>query len=117
MDIVKFREEVSTLKRFFEVYCKDNHLDALKTTKTLTYKKNEVIVELNLCHECLTKIEYSFDRLLKCPHKIKPRCRSCPSPCYEKKQWKETAKIMKYSGVKLGILSLNKKIKSIFKKN
>ena len=65
--------------------------------------------------ECLKKIEYSFDRLLACPHEIKPRCRTCPNPCYEKKNWKETAQVMRYSGIKLGLRSVNKKIKSLFK--
>lgn len=115
MEILKFKEEINTLKKFFEVYCKEKHLDQLKITKTFNYKNEEIKVELNLCHECLKKIEYSFDRLLECPHDIKPRCRTCPTPCYEKKQWKEAAKIMRYSGMKLGLRSVSKKFKNLFK--
>ena len=117
MEIVKFKHEINTLKKFFEVYCKEKHLDHQIIIKDFNYKNEEIKVELNLCDECLKKINYSFDILVECQHAIKPRCRSCPTPCYEKQQWKETAKIMRYSGMRLGLLSLNKKIKNIFKKN
>lgn len=115
MEITKFKEETQTLKKFFELYCKDNHSPKEKITKILTYKNENIPIDLNLCPECLEKIQYSFDRLLDCPHEIKPRCRTCPNPCYEKKQWKEVAKVMRYSGMKLGLNSVKKKIKSFFK--
>ncbi len=109
MEILKFKEEINTLKKFFEVYCKEKDVDQECIIKTFNYKNEEIKLELNLCPECLRKINYSFDRLLECPHDIKPRCRTCPTPCYEKQQWKEAAKIMRYSGMRLGLLSLNKK--------
>lgn len=115
MEILKFKNEVKTLQKFFETYCEGKHDNQQENKKVLNYKNEEVAVNLILCDECLKKIEYSFDRLLACPHEIKPRCRTCPNPCYEKKQWKETAKIMRYSGIKLGFRSVNKKIKSLFK--
>lgn len=117
MEIIKFQQEVSTLKKFFEVYCKNKHEEQKTMQKNLNYKDIEVNIELTLCSECLTKIEYSFDRLKECQHEIKPRCRTCPTPCYEKKQWKDTAKIMRYSGMKLGLLAINKRIKNLFKKS
>lgn len=120
MEIKKFKEEINTLKKFFELYCKgnckDNHTVNQKITKSLTYKNETINIDLDLCPACLEKINYSFDRLLACPHEIKPRCRACPNPCYEKKQWKDTAKVMRYSGIRLGLTSVNKKIKNLFKK-
>jgi len=119
MEISKFIEETKTLKNFFELYCKNNcnGTDSLedKTNINLCYKEKNIFMELNLCPECLRKIQYSFDKLLDCPHEIKPRCRRCPSPCYEKKQWKETAKVMRYSGIRFGLGSASKKIKELFK--
>lgn len=117
MDIIKFNKEITTLKKFFETYCKEKHKDQEQIEKSFNYKNEDTKISLNLCEDCLRKINYSFDRLLECPHDIKPRCRTCPTPCYEKKQWKEAAKIMRYSGMRLGLLSINKKIKNIFKKN
>ena len=58
-------------------------------------------------------INYSFDRLNECPHDIKPRCRTCPSPCYEKQEWKKLSKLMKYSGLQFGLI----KIKKLFKRD
>ena len=116
MDIVKFKQEVETLKKFFEIYCVNKHENQENITKTLIFKDIDVVVNLCLCDDCYEKINYSFDRLLECPHEIKPRCRTCPTPCYEKTQWKDVAKIMRYSGMSLGLSRINKKFKSIFKK-
>lgn len=117
MDTIKFKTEVKTLKDFFECFCENKHKNQKKTNITLIYKEKEVQVDLNLCEDCLDKINYSFDRLLGCPHEIKPRCRKCPDPCYGKQEWKDTAKVMKYSGIKLGLNKLNKKIKNILRVN
>ncbi|NLM99553.1 MAG: hypothetical protein GX170_05965, partial [Campylobacteraceae bacterium] len=43
----------------------------------------------------------------------KPSCRKCPNPCYEKDRWKLLAKIMKYSGMKLGLLKIRKMFKRV----
>lgn len=114
MDNAKFNSEVTTLKKFFETYCKDKHEHLKISCTVLKFKGEESTIELNLCDECRKNINYSFNRLEECPHEIKPSCRTCPSPCYEKKQWKKTAKIMKYSGMKLGLTKLKSKIKSFF---
>lgn len=109
----KFISEVETLKKFFTVYCKDKHTNQHKNIKSIDYKSQNYQVELELCDECSELINYSIERLQGCPHEIKPRCRKCPNPCYEKKQWKQLARLMKYSGIQLGIL----KIKRFFKLN
>lgn len=116
METIKFKKEINTLKEFFEIYCKNKHSEQNSIKKTMIYKNETIDIKLNLCEDCLRKIEYSFDRLLECPHDIKPRCRTCPTPCYGKTQWKEAARVMRYSGMHLGLTSLNKKIKNIFKK-
>jgi len=107
----KLLSEIETLKKFFTLYCKDKHTNQCKTKKNILYKNEKISFEFSLCEECHDLINYSIERLQLCPHEVKPRCRQCPSPCYEKVQWKLTAKMMKYSGFQLGIL----KIKKIFK--
>lgn len=104
----KFDLEVETLKKFFEIHCEKKHLQRAVHTKVLSYKTIEKKVELNLCKECNALINYSFDRLLECPHEIKPKCRSCKSPCYEKSKYKEVARVMKFSGIQLGIRKIKK---------
>ena len=111
----KFKIEIDTLKKFFELYCKNKHQDINSFTKNLVYKDEIFKIDLHLCNKCKEDIEYCFQRLLECPHEIKPRCRKCPNPCYEKSQWKKTAKIMKYSGVRLGFNSIKSKLKKMLK--
>ncbi|MBT4708384.1 MAG: hypothetical protein HOB77_06245 [Campylobacteraceae bacterium] len=109
----KFIGEVQTLENFFTVYCKGKYHIQCHQFETLEYKGVKYDIELNLCKDCYSLINYSFDRLKECPHDIKPRCRTCPSPCYEKKEWKKLARLMAFSGLKLGLT----KIKKFFKIN
>lgn len=111
----KFDSEVLTLKKFFELYCKNKHEDLKPFNPTLTYKNKETKVQLHLCETCYKGISYSFERLNECPHEIKPRCRTCPAKCYGKKEWGAAAKIMKYSAIQLGLSKLKNKIKSKIK--
>lgn len=111
MEMLKFKEETQTLKNFFEVYCENKHNCSKKIKKELKYKEQIHTINLKLCDNCIEKIDYCFERLQECPHEEKPRCRSCKNPCYEKRQWKETAKIMKYSGIRLGLSSIKRFLK------
>ncbi len=107
----KFEGEVKTLKKFFELHCKHKHQNRKDHIRILSYNDKEYQVELNLCDDCKKLIDYSFDRLLDCPHDIKPRCRTCPAPCYDKKEWKSVASLMRYSGMHFGLT----KVKNFFK--
>ena len=112
MKIEKFTSEVETLKKFFQIYCSGKEHNNIKQQKSnLTYKNENLQFELELCDECFELLKYSFDRLQDCPFDIKPKCRTCESPCYEKEQWKKVAKVMKYAGIKQGL----NKVKRFFK--
>ncbi|MDD2886508.1 MAG: nitrous oxide-stimulated promoter family protein [Aliarcobacter sp.] len=110
----KFEEEVNTLKDFFECYCKDKHECSKIKITTLEYQSKIFYLELHLCDECQNAIHYSFFKLQNCSHEIKPRCRKCPTPCYEKQEWKNTAKIMIYSAVKLSLSKMKNRIRNVF---
>ena len=114
MTTEKFEIEINTLKTFLELYCKDKH--ELQETKniTLNYKSNSFNLETNLCEDCQKAIDYSFIKLQNCPHEIKPRCRKCPNPCYEKQNWKETARVMKYSAIKLSLGKIKSRVINLF---
>jgi hypothetical protein len=109
----KFIGEVNTLDKFFTKYCQDKHTNQAIYKHKLQYNNIDYEVKLDLCEECYSLIKYSFDRLNECPHDIKPRCRTCPTPCYEKNEWKKLAKLMKYSGFQFGLI----KIKKFFKRD
>ena len=114
MTTEKFEIEINTLKSFFEVYCKDKHQNQENKNVVLKYKEKTFEIKLCLCADCQDAINYSFDRLLQCPHEIKPRCRTCPTPCYEKPRWKSTAKVMIYSAMKLSLSKMKSRVKNFF---
>ncbi|QOG11915.1 nitrous oxide-stimulated promoter family protein [Arcobacter sp. FWKO B] len=108
MTVEKFHTEVMTLKRFFETYCTSKHHNSSSHYILVEYKGQKFKYDFNLCDDSFELITYAIEKLLECPHEIKPRCRSCPSPCYEKSKYKDVAKIMKYSGIKLGLSRIKK---------
>ncbi|MFC2492152.1 MAG: nitrous oxide-stimulated promoter family protein [Campylobacter curvus] len=110
----KFCYEVATVTKFIQIYCTDKHKEEPKhkCTQSLSYngEANVTSVEFELCKECEHMARYAYARLQACPHIEKPRCHRCPHPCYELDMWKKMAKMMKYSGMKLGL----NKIKKLF---
>ena len=110
----KFQIEIYTLKEFFELYCKDKHTNLEEKSFKLIYKDKIFSIKLNLCENCFKNINYSFEKLQTCPHEIKPRCRRCLNPCYDKENWKETAKVMKYAAIKLSLGKIKSRIMKIF---
>lgn len=111
----KFISEVQTLLKFIQLYCDDKH-DEKKESVSLEvpYKgRNLLHVNFDLCLTCKETFLYCIQRLQECPYEEKPKCRTCKTPCYERPKWKELAKIMRHSGMKLGLL----KIKKLFSKS
>lgn len=115
MDSNKFNSEVTTLNKFFNTYCTGNkHQNVMKKEVTLDFKDTSFTYQIELCEACYKTISYSYQRLQECPHEVKPKCRTCPNPCYEKPKYKELSKIMKYSGMRLGLVKLTKRFKKLF---
>lgn len=111
----KFIEQVSTLAKFMQTNCEDNHLKTPKSEVkfALHYKDKDLanVVSSVICKECEELFKYAYARLQNCPHEIKPSCRKCPHPCYERERWKQMAKIMRYSGMKLGLTKIKKMLR------
>lgn len=105
----KFQEQKNTLEHFIQTYCTNKHKNQSHISQNILYDNQSFDTTLDLCDECLETFNYSIERLQGCPHEEKPRCRKCPNPCYEKLYWKKLAKIMRYSGMKLGLLQLKNK--------
>jgi len=116
MTYEKFRSEIDTLKNFFELYCHSKHQDRVmqEGSYKIPYRGREFLLEVRLCDECNSLLSNSIKHLQECPHEEKPRCRKCPNPCYEKEEWKAVAKIMRFSGMKLGLSKVKKRIGSLF---
>jgi len=106
----KFNSEIATITRFVQIYCDDLHGGERASKRVeLEYNGKSVNAEFALCEECESVLRYAFARLQNCPHDPKPRCRKCKNPCYERQIYKQVAKIMRHSGVKLGLVKLKKK--------
>lgn len=112
MTVEKFKTEANTLCKFMQTYCDDKHKDCVKKHQNinLDYASYKDVTSLswNLCEECDEMIRYALERLKECPHEIKPRCRRCPAPCYEKSMYKKMAAMMRHSGIKLGLTKIKK---------
>ena len=117
MTFEKFESEMDTLKKFFNIYCNDKHTNQYVKNYEVIYLNKSLEFEANLCEECHILLNYAIQRLQECPHEIKPRCRKCPNPCYDKDKYKQMAKMMRYSGMKLGLTKAAKRLKNIFKMN
>jgi len=117
MTIDKFESEILTLNKFFNIFCHDKHSNQIKKEYKIPYKEKTFLMEANLCEECHELLRYAILKLQECPNDPKPRCRNCPNPCYEKDKYKEMAKMMRYSGMKLGLTKAAKRIKRLFKKS
>jgi len=110
MDILKFKQEIKILKTFFKYFCEKKHSEKNYYYFSIFYKNEQIPIEIDLCKKCLDKLNYSIKKLQECTYENKPRCRKCATPCYEKKEWKELSKIMRYSAINLKINSLKNKI-------
>ena len=112
----KFIYDSETVLKFVQFFCDNKHQDEEKIPSSikLNYKSKDLNRELHytLCIECQKSVLYSYTKLQTCPKDIKPSCRKCDAPCYGKQEWKTSAKIMKYSGMKFGFT----KIKKLFKR-
>ncbi len=111
----KFIHDSKTVLKFIQVYCDDKHKEEIKSkeSKELFYRDKELHVSVDyiLCTTCKNTFITSYKNLQSCPHEEKPSCRKCPKPCYERPDWKQVAKIMRYGGIKLGLTKLKKLLK------
>lgn len=100
------------MAKFLQVYCHDHNHQGVQTYRqTLCYKDQKLeTIEVVLCPACFDIFLYTYQRLQECPHQEKPRCRKCPHPCYEKNVWRKMAKVMMYSGMRLGLLKIKNKM-------
>ena len=116
----KFIHDSQTVLKFIQCYCDSEHFKSKKSKDfiRLNYNDKDLNEEIHydLCKKCEETLQYSYTKLQECPHDDKPSCRKCPRACYDKVEWKRLAKIMRLSGLKLGLLKIRKLFTS-FKKS
>ncbi|EHP29647.1 hypothetical protein SMGD1_1123 [Sulfurimonas gotlandica GD1] len=108
----KFIHDSKTVLKFIQCYCDSEHFKVEKKIDSIklnyNYKDLNEEIHYDLCEKCEETLIYSYIKLQECIHDDKPSCRKCPKPCYDKAEWKTLAKIMRYSGLRLGILKIRK---------
>ncbi len=108
----KFIHDSETVLKFIQYFCDHKHQnkDKIDDALILNYNDEDLNIQINysLCKECEHTLLYSYEKLQECPFQEKPSCRKCTTPCYDRLEWKRSAKIMKYSGMKLGLVKIRK---------
>ncbi len=81
----RFRDEKKTMLVMLELYCRDKHG-----------------TEGKLCPACRALLDYSMERLEKCPFgATKPTCSNCHVHCYRPEMREQVKQVMRYSGPRL----------------
>ncbi len=84
----RIKKDEKILKKFIQVYCKENHL------KKGTKEHNN-----GMCKECYELFLYAKQKNEKCPLDPKPQCKHCKIHCYSKEMRAKIKEIMKFSGI------------------
>ncbi len=100
MNADTFEHNRTDLQRFFPLYCDAKHCESVRRH----------VDGMMLCASCETLYMYALTRLSECPLDPKPKCRKCSVRCYDKKAWKAMAAVMRYGGLRLGIIKIRKKL-------
>ncbi|WP_373070317.1 nitrous oxide-stimulated promoter family protein [Sulfurimonas sp.] len=107
----KFIQDCKTVSKFIQYYCDHEHIEEKNDGFIeLIYRSEDLNMQIhyNLCDECKDTLHYSYKRLQECPYEEKTSCRKCSEPCYDRPKWKLLAKIMRYSGLRLGFIKVKK---------
>jgi hypothetical protein len=90
-------KDLMILAKFIEVYCNGKH----KSRDKKYWSDKEFQIQIKLCNECVTIMDYSANRLKFCPQNPKPTCKKCEVHCYAPNQRQKIREIMRYSGMEL----------------
>lgn len=96
----KEKEDLRTLLRFVEIYCRENHDGERPPFSFRRYDLKEIVkCEISLCPKCQRLLTYGLTMRLKCPHDPKPMCKKCSTQCYKGEYKEKIREIMKFSGM------------------
>ncbi|MBN2082114.1 nitrous oxide-stimulated promoter family protein [bacterium] len=79
----RVERELGILRRFTAVYCRAHH-----------GREGS-----GLCAECAALLEYAHGRRQACPYDPKPKCKRCPTHCYQPALRRRVREVMRYGGM------------------
>jgi hypothetical protein len=86
LETPRLKREHRTMQCMVAIYCHDHHAPG----------------EGVPCGECRQFLDYSEQRLEKCPYgEDKPTCARCPIHCYKRAQREQAKAIMRYAGPRM----------------
>lgn len=80
---LRLARERRILDNFIGVYCRAHH-------GTLRGE---------LCRECAGLLRYAVGRLARCPYDPKPKCKHCPTHCYNAGNRARIREVMRFAGM------------------
>jgi hypothetical protein len=82
----RLKSEHKTMVSMTSIYCEDHHPKPAG----------------GLCDSCVELMNYSAERLAKCPYgQAKPTCAKCPIHCYKKEKREHVRQVMRYAGPRM----------------
>jgi hypothetical protein len=99
----RVRRDIKLLARFMEIYCDNNHADRLKYPLKPRGPIRSYMQGMSpeLCLECSKLLLHAAAKTAMCPYDPKPKCKKCPTHCYDKRYREEIRKVMRFSGMYL----------------
>ncbi len=104
----KEKKDLKVLALFTSVYCKDHHIEEIKSLSGLPAQLSS-LEKYPSCASCRDFLNYAIERRLNCPLEEKPVCKHCQVHCYRSDYREKVREIMRYSGkalIKRGRLDL-----------
>jgi hypothetical protein len=81
----KRQDEKNIVELMIKIYCRDKHAE-----------------QKELCHDCQELLEYTFQRIDKCPFiETKSFCSACETPCYSPEMRNRIKTVMRHSGPRM----------------
>ena len=107
----RIKKDIDVLARFIEIFCVHNHRDNHKSNVEARGAIGNFLEDLSLklCPDCTRLLLHGVGKRIICPYDPKPRCKKCPTYCYQDEYRKKIKEVMRFSGsylIKRGRLDL-----------
>jgi hypothetical protein len=96
-------KDVRILARFAKIYCDGLHRDRQRRPVEAGGPVGALVngMGLHLCNDCRATFLHGAAKRMMCPYHPKPRCKTCPTPCYPSMYRDRMKAMMKYSGARV----------------
>jgi hypothetical protein len=99
----KAQKDIRVLVKFIKIYCTVHHSQKVRSTFQVKGITGELLkdVSVQLCTDCIRLLIHGAGKRIICPYNPKPRCKKCPTYCYQDGYREKIKHVMRYSGIYL----------------